>query len=210
MHSDRTHLYRGCASSSRRIVQVEFGPLELPHDCRRWCVRGAVHGAGEEPRVYGSAGRAAVALAPAVSAVTSLTSASDVMQRRIAALSQVYGFEQRCAPAPVAIAFDYVHPLSVPLITPAPSVIKRVPSIHASGDVVIRFGMLEADVIANAKVAIYDLQSAFAPDAFRTNGSDAERLAVVLNASEVLALSGVSGDGGCSAANSVRQQSLMR
>jgi len=143
-------------------------------------------------QVYGSAGRAAIALAPAVSSVELRTVATDAMQRRIAELSQVYGFEQQCAPAPVAITFDYVHPLSIPLITPAPSIIERLPSVDASGDLVIRFGMLEGDVKVDADVAVYDPQSAFAPEAFHANGSRANRLAIVLNSSEAAALSGES------------------
>src|SRR3546814_19279666 len=51
--------------------------------------------------------------------------------------------------------------------------------------------MLEGEAVVDAKVAIYDPQSAFGAVAFRANGSKAERLAIVLNRSEAAAISGL-------------------
>src|SRR3546814_171256 len=90
-----------------------------------------------------------------------------------------------------SISFDYLHPLSVPAINPPPGRISKEAPITVDGDVVLRYGMLEGEAVVDAKVAIYDPQSAFGAVAFRANGSKAERLAIVLNRSEAAAISGL-------------------
>jgi nucleoside 2-deoxyribosyltransferase-like protein/pfkB family carbohydrate kinase len=142
----------------------------------------------EWQQVFGSAGRAAIALVPAFGEVTLMTSATEGMRRRVDALAAVYGFVAQCADSSVAIAFDYVHPLAVPLISPPPNTVERQPPLKANADIVLRFGMLETDVIVDAEIAVYDPQSAFTPERFHANGSRARRFAVVLNGFEAAAL----------------------
>jgi hypothetical protein len=139
-------------------------------------------------QVFGSAGRAAVALVPAFGAVKLVTPATAAMRSRVETLASVYGFTAEFIDASAAIMFDYVHPLSTPIITPAPTLIEQSTAVAVAGDIVLRFGMLEADAVVEAEVAVYDPQSAFAPAPFRANGSRAKRLAVVLNAFEAVTL----------------------
>jgi hypothetical protein len=49
--------------------------------------------------------------------------------------------------------------------------------------------MLESSIRVKARRCVYDPQSAFSPEAFETNGSKAELLAIVGNAAEISALS---------------------
>jgi nucleoside 2-deoxyribosyltransferase len=90
-----------------------------------------------------------------------------------------------------AVSFDYLHPLSTPVIRPAPARIHRHSPIQVSAEVVLRFGMLEGDAIVNAPVAIYDPQSAFGAPLFAANGSSADRLAIVMNRTEAGSMTGL-------------------
>jgi hypothetical protein len=56
------------------------------------------------------------------------------------------------------------------------------------GEKVVRFGCIEGEMIVDADVAIYDPQSGNNPAPFRANGSNAERLALVLNGGELAKL----------------------
>ncbi|MFC5507084.1 PfkB family carbohydrate kinase [Bosea massiliensis] len=100
----------------------------------------------------------------------------------------MYGFAFVPTDAPQRITFDYVHPMSVPVIRPALAQLHGLPPLHVEGDVVLRFGMLEATAIVSAEKCVYDPQSAFSPERFSANGSRAKRLAVVANRGEVLAM----------------------
>ncbi|MCM5554073.1 PfkB family carbohydrate kinase [Pleomorphomonas sp. NRK KF1] len=81
------------------------------------------------------------------------------------------------------IAFHYLHPLSVPELVGTPDI--PFPSLSASGDVVLRFGMVEGDATISAERAIYDPQHPAAALLFHANGSTAKELAVVLNEAEL-------------------------
>jgi nucleoside 2-deoxyribosyltransferase len=142
-------------------------------------------------RTFGSAGRAASAAAPFIDVVEVLTPAPpEVLSeyRDEATLDDVHlRSADLDAPAP-AIQFDYIHGLSIPLITPAPAAFAPAPAFDAHGPLVIRFGMLEASARVMADVCVYDPQSAFAPESFAENGSCARRLAIVGNRSEIATL----------------------
>lgn len=141
-------------------------------------------------RVFGSGGRAAAAVvghAPEISLFTyASTEFRDAFQSQADADSVVF------SPTLVdtAVAFDYVHCLSTPTITPKQSLIPQYPPLMVSGDVVLRFGMMEGSAKVDADRCVYDPQSAFAPEPFAKNGSGANTLAIVANRNEVLALGG--------------------
>jgi nucleoside 2-deoxyribosyltransferase len=94
------------------------------------------------------------------------------------------------------VSFDYVHPLSVPVIQPPPQLmpqlLKGPPALSAQGATVLRFGMMEATAIVVGDRVVYDPQSAYAPEPFRKNGSKAGTLAIVANGYEVRLLTGES------------------
>jgi len=92
------------------------------------------------------------------------------------------GVELRLAEASQLIEFDYLHSLSKPKI----SYKKHTrSSFTVKGDCVVRFGMLDADPVVDAEIAVFDPQSA-EPEFFSTNGSKANRLAIVISDNEFL------------------------
>lgn len=142
--------------------------------------------------VYGSGGRAAEAVARLVPGRTRLVSyVGDLTRPPAEFLAGMAGFALEPVAADYAVSFDYLHPLSTPRIRPDPAGMAPHGAIAASGDVVLRYGMLEGDAVVEAGVAVYDPQSAFGARPFGWNGSRADRLAVVLNREEAASMTGV-------------------
>src|SRR6185437_5361423 len=143
-------------------------------------------------QLFGSGGRAAVALSTLTDVVLS-TYVDAASARDLAALA---GSFERIAldthAIPTTVSFDYVHPLSIPVIRPAVHVVDRAEPLRLEGDVLLRFGMIEGDAVVTGKRVIYDPQSATNPAFFRANGSSAQELAVVLNGYEARLLTGES------------------
>jgi hypothetical protein len=76
------------------------------------------------------------------------------------------------------------------MIRPSPVRIERLAPLRVEGEVVLRFGMMEATARVAADRCVYDPQSAFAPEPFSANGSTARHLAVVANRGEILGMAG--------------------
>jgi nucleoside 2-deoxyribosyltransferase len=141
--------------------------------------------------VYGSAGRAAQSVAPLISGRVSLISyVSEELRSQAEHLASDCGVDLVAEGARHAVSFDYLHPLSVPVIRPSPDRMNIHDPIHVTGDTVLRFGMLEGDAIVDAQTAVYDPQSAFGAVAFKANGSRADRLAVIMNRGEAEHMTG--------------------
>jgi hypothetical protein len=89
------------------------------------------------------------------------------------------------------VSFDYVHPLSDPRISPRLDAINRR-RITVEGEMVLVYGMLDADVVVNGGTVVYDPQSPHAPTGFRRDGSSATRLAFLGNTREIMRLANAS------------------
>ena len=142
-------------------------------------------------RTLGSAGRAAVAVAPFFDKVDVLSPAPPSVLEEYED-ERLLGFVSE-RPADLttempAILFDYVHGMSVPAITPAVSTLPPAPVLQADESLVLRFGMLEASARVTADMCVYDPQSAFGAEPFAATGSRAGRLAVVGNRGEISSL----------------------
>lgn len=149
--------------------------------------------------VFGSGGRAAAAVHGLVAETALFAYVPKTLAGDAAALAAHYGFELRETPAEHPLEFDYLHPLATPRITPSLGHIVGHPPITVEAELVLRFGMLEGDAIVNAGTAVYDPQSAFGAKRFSANGSKAKRLAVVLNRTEALAMTGTADPAGAAA-----------
>ncbi|MBU6440347.1 MAG: nucleoside 2-deoxyribosyltransferase [Betaproteobacteria bacterium] len=141
--------------------------------------------------VYGSAGRAASAMA-ALEVPVMLRSYADplattVLQQRAA----LEGFRLNLTPIDECIGFEYDHGLAYPRVVHSP--MSPEPLVVRARRVV-RFGLMEGDAIVHADQAVYDPQSPGRPRRFTDNGSTAKRLALVLNYQEAQALSGLPAD----------------
>lgn len=133
--------------------------------------------------IYGSGGRAAIALAEACHEVRWHYYCPRYLQReaRNALPSpRIAHFPHDSA---VQVDFTYLHPLSRPVVRPGE--IAASPPIKIDADLVLRFGMMEGDAIVTAQACVFDPQS-LEPSSFAENGSTAESLAIVLNHEEVL------------------------
>lgn len=140
--------------------------------------------------LLGSGGRAAATIAALSPASTLHSYAEDAQHRDLIAVREL-GIELRLAHRTSAIAFAYFHPLSHPHVEPSPRTIASQPSLRVDGDSVLRFGFLEGDAIVTARRAVYDPQTWRDPQPFAANGSNAERLAIVLNELELRSASGL-------------------
>jgi hypothetical protein len=136
----------------------------------------------------GSGGRAAAVIAAHSNDVHLRTYFRPSRQLDLYTL-QAHGVVVEASPRDQDIAFAYLHPLGEPCRLPRHIV--RCGDIRVEGSSVLRFGFVEGDAIVNAEQAVYDPQSA-TPVLFCSNGSRAERLAIVLNQVELNELGGSS------------------
>jgi nucleoside 2-deoxyribosyltransferase len=139
-------------------------------------------------QVFGSGGRAAAALCGHIDRIVLQSYARADTATRFKTYADTYGFALDSSPADQTVSFEYVHSLSIPVIRPTPARIRTNAPLAVSGETVLRFGMMEGTAIVEADRCTYDPQSAFNPEPFGANGSKANRLAIVANRGEILAL----------------------
>ncbi len=132
--------------------------------------------------LLGSGGRAALALAglETIELHTFHPDAADILAN-FGPDAVTYGSAAR-------IRFRYLHPLSKPDVDYDAS--DQVPAASLTCLRCLRFGCLEGDFVVAANEAVYDPQGGGAT--YTSNGSSAERLAVVLNEREARGITGLS------------------
>jgi nucleoside 2-deoxyribosyltransferase len=138
--------------------------------------------------IYGSAGRAATAIARygvPVDLYSFLDDQSKLVLEERAALE---GFSVHATIIPKAVTFSYTHGLAVPSIDVAHNASEP---IKVEAEKLIRFGVIEGQAICHAKIAVFDPQSGSNPESYGAGGSTAERLALILNRAEARQLSGM-------------------
>ncbi|NWD69159.1 nucleoside 2-deoxyribosyltransferase [Pseudomonas gingeri] len=132
-------------------------------------------------QVYGSAGRAATAIARFGGEVELHGLVDPDQQFIMESRAALEGFKFH----PLSIAqghtFEYLHGLSAPVIVGLHGV---AATLQAYAEKVLRFGMIEGAAVVDANYAVYDPQSAERPESFSANGSKANHLALVLNRNE--------------------------
>lgn len=136
--------------------------------------------------IYGSAGRAASAIAALGGKAHLHGYADTVANETFAQRGAFEGYALDITSVNEAVAFHYVHGLATPTLS-----VPAIPhsSLTVSHDNVVRFGMLEGDAVVHAKFAVYDPQNVLMPEHFAENGSTASHLALVLNRYEAEVLS---------------------
>lgn len=148
----------------------------------------------EVTQFYGSAGRAATALAartPAVRLHTFVGPRSARDARKLAALGGV-----ELAPTAVAmdVTFGYVHPLQSSYTFPVRGTFQTTARLHVDvpDDTALVFGAFEGRGSAYAKTLIYDPQDGIMPIPYGESGCKAiNRLAILMNAGEALKTTGL-------------------
>lgn len=140
-------------------------------------------------RVFGSAGRAAIAIASMGAEsrlhcyTTKATRDAFLMEANSLPLALV---EHSTDQAP---SFRYLYDSAAPAIRGVPEA--KLAPLQITAERVLRFGMLESDAVVHAGWAVYDPQNVGAPEAFGANGSQADHLALVLNLYEARVMAGV-------------------
>lgn len=140
--------------------------------------------------VFGSAGRAAVAMATMGSKCRLHTYLDAHTADPMAAHSALADIELQGTTITESGIFDYTHCLATPRVCDP---VGAVNPITVRGQQVVRFGMLENEAIVHADEAVYDPQNAYKPAFFHGNGSTAKRLALVLNRHEATLMTGLRG-----------------
>lgn len=105
------------------------------------------------------------------------------------AYADTYEFELDVAPTGETIEFDYLHNHAEPILKPGAPERPEEPIGPVEDEAILRFGMVEGTAIVEGDRVVYDPQS---PDfeSFHENGSEADKLAVVLNETEGRNLTG--------------------
>jgi hypothetical protein len=134
--------------------------------------------------ILGSGGRAAAALSELHGDVCLQTYAPPQRLGEVQTSLAVYNFDLQTSPSAHLVAFRYVHGLATPIPEPSFNLIRCEEPIDTKASLVLRFGMVEGSARVNADIAVYDPQAPLNPQRFSTNGSKANRLAYVINASE--------------------------
>ncbi len=145
--------------------------------------------------LFGSGLRAALALG-STQTPTKLLTLIGVDQEAVLQ-AKVSNIDLECKTVSETVVFEYLHPLSKPVVAPEPQLRKfiRDPIIlEADGDKIVCFGIIEGGTKIKAKMAVYDPQSPIEARHFNANGSTAEKLAIVANRAEASLLSGISDD----------------
>lgn len=136
---------------------------------------------------YGSGLRAALAFAKLVSTEFHTIVGADTLPL-LQSIAATRGVELKIAQGPATFAFEYLHGLAVPVYYPSEKL--EYPRLRVEGDVVLAFGMMEGNSVIHGKTVVYDPQAPNSPMPFESNGSTAERLAIVCNQTEARNLAG--------------------
>jgi len=140
--------------------------------------------------IYGSAGRAASAIARLGGKVELHAYLDPLAQEVIAARKGFEGFEAAGVATPEGVCFYYAHGLIHPGFRLPKS---GLAPLQVEAEKVLRYGMLESTAVVRADHAVFDPQNVDGPESFHANGSTAEHLALVLNRYEAHALLGEQG-----------------
>lgn len=140
--------------------------------------------------LYGSGGRAAASIASLSKEVvlTSYLAPQDFLNLQM--MADNFKFQINIIETNKTVEFFYRHGLAVPEISSLDS--RQNEELIVEGDVILRFGMLEGSAKVHGRRVVYDPQSATSPQAFASNGSTADELAIVLNQREGHLLTGKS------------------
>lgn len=151
-----------------------------------YCVRPAWNS------LYGSAGRAAVAIARMDADVNLHSYFTKSTGEQFRADFVWHGnLHVTETPAQTVARFWYLHDSAKPKIFDRPA--QAEPPIVVNEAKVVRFGILDGDAVVEAEWAVYDPQNMGTAIPFGANGSKAKHLALVLNAYEAQAMANAFG-----------------
>lgn len=131
--------------------------------------------------IYGSAGRAATAIARFGGQAELHACVDSSTQVIVDARAGAEGFQFNATAAQAGVTFEYIHGLANPDIRRDTDVKSK---LQVSAEKVLRFGMIDGTAVIDAEYVVFDPQNADGPESFKDNGSEAKHLALVLNRHE--------------------------
>lgn len=134
-------------------------------------------------RIFGSGGRAAAAVSIQSPNTILHTYAARKWADDVRVSMGALGVAVEIVEIDDDICFSYLHPLSLPERQPTSP--RRQVALEATGDAVLRFGLVEGDAVVDGERVVYDPQHWSEALAFGNNGSKARELAIVLNEVEL-------------------------
>lgn len=138
----------------------------------------------ERREILGSGGRAAACLGELAVDIELHAFMPQESEREVRLNLANYNFKLFLSPTKNFISFRWLHGLASPQQEPLLSVDDKIESFEISGDLVLRFGMVEGNAVVDADVAVYDPQAPLYARYFTDNGSRANKLAYVINSVE--------------------------
>ena len=131
--------------------------------------------------IYGSAGRAATAIARFGGRAELHACVDSDTQVVVEARAAAEGFAFNLTTSQAGVTFEYIHGLATPDIRCDNHASSQ---LQVSSEKVLRFGMIKGTAVVHAEYAVFDPQNAEGPESFNANGSTAKHLALVLNRHE--------------------------
>lgn len=131
--------------------------------------------------IYGSAGRAATAIARFGGQAELHACVDSSTQFVVDARAAAEGFKFNASAVQAGVTFEYIHGLANPDIRRGFHERSR---LQVNAEKVLRFGMIDGTAVVEAEYAVFDPQNADGPESFSANGSVARHLALVLNRHE--------------------------
>jgi nucleoside 2-deoxyribosyltransferase len=142
-----------------------------------------------DEQLFGSGLRSAAAVGEISTEPTELyTYISDNAENEVVRASGAYHFDFNPIEISDTITFHYIHNHSHPVQRTNVGACNRNLG-PITGDAILRFGFVEGDAIVEGDRVVYDPQSV-EEEGFYENGSQAQKLAIVLNRREARAFSG--------------------
>ncbi|WP_417733931.1 PfkB family carbohydrate kinase [Roseovarius sp.] len=141
-------------------------------------------------QTYGSAGRAAAALAVSGEDVELHTALAATEESDVTVIMESLGVKVHSATRADTVSFEYLTPLSDPAIYISQADLEGSTKVVAEASDVVAYGMIEADVQVVADRCVYDPQSPSSPKLFSETGSTARELVIILNRAEASKLMG--------------------
>lgn len=130
---------------------------------------------------YGSAGRAATAIARFGGQAELHACVDSSTEIVVNARAAAEGFHFHSTAVQGGVTFEYIHGLANPDIRRGIYVKSK---LQVNAEKVLRFGMIDGTAVIDSDYVVFDPQNADGPELFRTNGSKAKHLALVLNRHE--------------------------
>ena len=143
----------------------------------------------DDPRetvLFGSGLRAVAALANFSADLEFISCIDDEYKLSAESACETFGAKYSFTQIPEIVAFQYYHPLSIPLAISSSleGPVTHLQEVNAQN--VMYYGMIEATAKVNAEYLVYDPQNHIS---YKETGSHAQHLALVLNKKESLELS---------------------